>query len=134
MAVSTRGDDADFEVHGAKLTYPADGAGVGLDPVGFHGVVDQFVLAMRELVHRIEVGGVLGFAARESDAASVEKTHHAVMSRLAVDVPFVIGDAVEGEKRGGLSRGVLLEERVKGLFPRGGVQGGCGRQDTVEIE
>src|SRR6266487_4146897 len=134
LAVRAGGHDGSVEPRLANRMDVPHRPVVGLDAVAFQKCHHELVLAVSETVDGLGRRRVVRIALGQLDSARGQERANAVVARLAVDVPVVVGDRVEGGELLAGSLGALAQVRVEHLLPGGGVHlGGLG-EDAVEIE
>src|SRR5262249_16427771 len=95
---------------------------------------NQQLLAVAQAPYRVLVGRGIRFSFGQLDAARSEEVPYALLTRLAVHIRGVVGPIV---KRRVVRVSLLVpdgQEVVERLLPRRRVDGGCSRQDGIEVE
>src|SRR6266487_7108980 len=134
LAVRAGGHDGSVEPRLANRMDVPHRPVVGLDAVAFQKCHHELVLAVSETVDGLGRRRVVRIALGQLDSARGQERANAVVARLAVDVPVVVGDRVEGGELLAGSLGALAQVRVEHLLPGGGVHLGGRGEDAVEIE
>src|SRR6266571_1422622 len=134
LAVRAGGHDGSVESRLSDRMDVPHRALVGLDAVALQERHHDLVLAVSETVDRLGRRRVVRIAVGQLDSARGQERADAVVAWLAVDVPVVVGERVEGDELLAGLLGALSQVRVEHLLPGGRVHlGGLG-EDAVEIE